>query len=73
MNARKRTWWRVRHPELAVTTVVAAASDEEARAAAWRQWYGRVPADEFEWLMREASAAENTGEPAQGNGGPKPS
>ena len=73
MNARKRTWWKVTHAEVAVTISVAAASDDEARAAAWRQWYGRAPRSELEGLIRNACAAEDTGEPAEGNGGPKPS
>ena len=68
-----RTWWTVTHPEVAMSIRVAAASDDEARAAAWRQWYGRAPRDELEGLMRDACAAEDTGEAAQGNGRPKPS
>ena len=73
MNARKRTWWKVTHPELGLSIVVAAASDDEARAAAWRQWYRRAPRNEFEGLIRDACGAEDTGEAAQGNGRPKPS
>ena len=38
-----------------------------------RYRYGRAPRDELEGLMRDACAAEDTGEAAQGNGRPKPS
>ena len=29
-------------------------TDDEARAIAWRQWYGPEPTTEFEELLREA-------------------
>ena len=73
MDARRRTWWEVTRAEVAVTARVAAASDNEACAVAWRQWYGRTRAHELEWLARDAREAVDTGEGAEGNGGRHPS
>ena len=62
---RARTYWRVEHPEVAARLVVAARADDEARAIAWRRWYGREPRSEFEELLREAFSATDSGEPAE--------
>lgn len=61
---KRRTWWTVRHVELGVQARVAASSAEEAQSRAWREWYGRAPADELEWHMRDACPAEDTNMPA---------
>ena len=63
MNAPK-TWWNVSHPEHPARVVVAAHSDDEARALAWVRWYGRAPRNELELLMRAACSAENSEVPA---------
>ena len=60
-----RTYWTVRHPEVPARLVVAARSAEEARALAWRRWYGREPRTELEELLREAFSATDSGEPAE--------
>ena len=60
-----RTHWNVEHPALAVRVVVAARTDDEARAIAWRQWYGPEPTTEFEELLRAAFSATDSGEPAK--------
>ena len=60
-----RTHWNVEHPELAVRVVVAARTDDEARAIAWRRWYGREPTTEFDELLRAAFSATDSGEPAE--------
>ena len=54
MTVSPRTHWNVEHPELAVRLVIAACTDDEARAIAWRRWYGREPTTEFEELLRAA-------------------
>ena len=60
-----RTYWRVEHPEVAARLVVAARTDDDARAIAWRRWYGREPATEFEKLLRAAFSATDSGEAAE--------
>ena len=60
-----RTYWRIEHPEVSARLVVAAGTDDEARAIAWRQWYGREPTTEFEELLREAFSATDSEEPAE--------
>ena len=65
MTTPPRTHWCVEHPEVAARLVVSARSDDEARAIAWRQWYGREPRSEFEELLREAMSATVSGEPAE--------
>ena len=45
--------------------VTAARSDTEARALAWREWYGGKATTLFETVLRDAFAARNTGEPAE--------
>ena len=60
-----RSYWTVDHPEAARRVVVAARSDTEARALAWREWYGGKASTLFETVLRDAFAARNTGEPAQ--------
>ena len=63
-NMSTPTWWNVTHPELPVRVVVAARTEEEARALAWTRWYRRAPRNELEALMRAACSAENSGVPA---------
>ena len=65
MTTALRTHWTVEHAEVAVRLVVAARSDDEARAIAWRQWYGPEPTTEFEELLRAAFSATDSGEPAK--------
>ena len=60
-----RTYWRVEHPEVAAHLVVAARTEDEAQAIAWRRWYGREPRTEFEELLRAAFSATDSGEPAE--------
>ena len=61
----RRTHWNVEHPELAVRMVVAARTEDEAQAIAWRQWYGPEPTTEFDELLRAAFSATDSGEPAE--------
>ena len=56
MTTALRTHWTVEHPEVSARLVVAARSDDEARALAWRRWYCREPTTEFEELLRAAFA-----------------
>ena len=63
--SRTRTHWTVEHPEVPARLVVAARSDEEARALAWCRWYGREPTTEFDELLRAAFSVTNSGEPAE--------
>ena len=65
MTTTVRTHWCIEHPEVAARLVVAARTDEEARAMAWRRWYGRDPTTEFERLLRAAFSATDSGEPAE--------
>ena len=65
MTTTVRTHWLVEHPEVAARLVVAARTDDEARAIAWRRWYGREPATEFEKLLRAAFSATDSGEAAE--------
>ena len=60
-----RTHWCIEHPEVAARLVVAAGTDDEARAIAWRQWCGREPTTEFEELLRAAFSATDSGEAAE--------
>ena len=64
-TAPPQTHWGVEHPEVAARLVVAARTDDEARAIAWRRWYGREPATEFEKLLRAAFSATDSGEAAE--------
>ena len=64
-TSRQRTHWTVEHPEVAARLVVAARTDDEARAIAWRRWYGHQPTTEFEELLRAAFSATDSGEPAE--------
>ena len=64
-TALARTYWRVEHPEVAPALVGAARTDDEARAIAWRRWYGREPTTEFDELLRAAFSATGSGEPAE--------
>ena len=65
MTSALRTHWTVEHTEVTARLVVAARTDDEARAIAWRQWYGHEPATEFEELLRAAFTATDSGEPAE--------
>ena len=65
MTTTVRTHWLVEHPEVAARLVVAARSDDEARALAWRRWYGREPTTEFEELLRSAFSVGDSGEAAE--------
>ena len=60
-----RTYWRIEHPEVPARLVVAAGTDDEARAIAWRRWYGHEPTPEFEELLRAAFSATDSGEAAE--------
>ena len=63
--SRRRTHWTVEHPEVPARLVVAARSDEEARALVWCQWYHREPRTELEVLLRAAFSVRDSGEPAE--------
>ena len=52
--------------------VEVATSDDEVRLAEWVEWYRRAPRDEVTRPMREACAAEDTEEQAQGSAGRRP-
>ena len=60
-----RTYCRIEHPEVPARLVVAAGTDDEARAIAWRRWYGHEPTPEFEELLRAAFSATDSGEAAE--------
>ena len=62
---RPRTHWTVEHPEVPARLVVAARSEEEARAIAWRRWYHREPRTELEVLLRAAFWVTDSAEPAE--------
>ena len=61
----RRTHWRVEHPEAAVRLVVAARTEDEARALAWRRWYDREPTRELDELLRAAFSVTDSGEVAE--------
>ena len=65
MNPAPRTHLTVEHPEVPARLVVAARSDDEARALAWRRWYGREPTTELDGLLRAAFSVTDSGEPAE--------
>lgn len=54
----------------AASLTVAARNAGEAQRRAWREWYGRGPADELQRLTRGACATEQTGEPVSETDGP---
>ena len=62
---RPYTQWVVTHPEVAVRIVVPARSAEEARAAAWKEWYRRPVRTGFDEVLRDAFGARDTGIPAE--------
>ena len=56
-----RTQWNVEHPEAGVRVAVVARSEEEARALAWRRWYGRDPTTEFDERLRAGFCVTDSG------------
>ena len=60
-----RTHWTVKHPEVPARLVVAAYTEDEARALAWHGWYGREPTTEFDELLRAAFSVTDSGEVAE--------
>ena len=44
-DSRGRTYWNVEHPEARLRLVVPVRTEDEARALAWRRWYGREADD----------------------------
>ena len=58
-----RTHWTVEHPEAGLRLVVAADTEDEARALAWRRWYGREPTTEFDERLRAAFRVTDPGKP----------
>ena len=66
MSASKsRTHRTVEHPESPARLVVAAYTEDEARALAWRRWHGREPTTEFDELLRAAFSVTDSGEIAE--------
>ena len=57
--------WNVEHPEAPVRLVVAARTEDEARALAWRRWYGREPTTEFDERLHAAFSVTDSGELAE--------
>ena len=53
-DSRGRTYWNVEHPEARLRLVVPVRTEDEARALAWRRWYGREPTTEFADRLRAA-------------------
>ena len=64
-TSQPRTHWTVEHPEAPARLVVAARTEDEARALAWRRWYGREPTTAFDERMRAAFSVTNSGERAE--------
>ena len=62
-TALARPYWRA--PRGSARLVGAARTDDEARAIAWRRWYGREPTTEFDERLRAAFSATDSGEPAE--------
>ena len=60
-----RTHWTVEHPEVPARVVVAARTEDEARALAWHRWYGREPTTEFDERLRAAFSVTDSGEVAE--------
>ena len=60
-----RSHWTVKHPEVPARLVVAAYTEDEARALAWHRWYGREPTTEFDELLRAAFSVTDSGEVAE--------
>ena len=69
MKGPARTLWTVTHPERLVRIEVPARSVEEARQEAWKRWYRRPVQTEFDALLRAAFATQDTGRPADEEGG----
>ena len=64
-TSRQRTHWTVEHPEVPARLVVAARTEDEARALAWRRWYGHEPTTAFDERLRAAFSVTDSGEPAE--------
>ena len=45
--------------------MVAARTEDEARALAWRRWYAREPTTAFDERLRAALSVTDSGEPAE--------
>ena len=60
-----RTRWRFERTEVAARLVVAARTDDEARAIPWRRWYGREPTTEFDEQLCAGFSTTDSGEPAE--------
>ena len=63
--AAPRTLWTVEHPEVPARLVVAARTADEARALAWRRWYGREPTTAFDERLRAAFPVTDSGQTAE--------
>ena len=61
----ERTHWNVEHPEARLRLVVAARTEDEARALAWRRWHGREPTTEFDERLRAAFSVTDSGVPVK--------
>ena len=64
-DSRGRTYWNVEHPEARLRLVVPVRTEDEARALAWRRWYGREPTTEFDDRLRAAFSVTDSGEPVE--------
>ena len=60
-----RTHRTIEHPEVPARVVVAARTEDEARALAWHRWYGREPTTEFDERLRAAFSVTDSGEVAE--------
>ena len=59
----ERTQWTVEHPEARLRLVVAADTEDEARALAWRRWHGHEPTTEFDERLLAAFRVTDSGKP----------
>ena len=64
-DSRGRTYWNVEHPEARLCLVVPARTEDEARALAWRRWYGREPTTEFDDRLRATFSVTDSAEPVE--------
>ena len=60
-----RTHWNVEHREAGVRVTVAARTEDETRALAWRRWYGRDPTNEFDERLRAEFLVRDCGIPVE--------
>ena len=62
-DSRGRTYWNVEHPEARLRLVVPARTEDEARALAWRRWYGREAEETLSFSGLVSAGGEQPGGP----------